>query len=200
MKTITKYIDLYEYSELDDNAKEQAKQDYLDSCRLAEDYSDMCEDDLAYLFPASDLEVQYSLGYCQGDGLNIYGTICLDDLLEHIQDNFSDKELRFLKWCFRSFSTMYKLPYNNQYSYCICDRHDYTEDIIDNLEWYGYRGIKYDVLDKFNSLSQDYMSELCSGYEKGGYEYFYEVEDDEMEDISYLNNWLYTADGKFYAA
>lgn len=196
MKTITRYIDVYEYSELDDNAKERAKNDYLSTCRESFIFTELCEENLAYLLPNSDLKVEYSLASCQGDGFNIYGTICLDDLLNKLSDKFTDEELRFLSWAFNECSTMYKMPCNNRYCYCICDRHDYTEDIIYDLEWHSYRGIKYDVLEKFNKFAKEYMTELCSGFEKDGYDYFYEVDDDEMIEISDANEWFYTADGK----
>ena len=198
MKTITRYIDVYEYSELDDNAKEHAKRDYLDTCREPFIFTNLCEENLAYLLPNSDLKVEYSLASCQGDGFNIYGTVCLDDLLNKLSDKFTDKELRFLRWAFRNYSTMYKMPCNNSgYCYCVCDLHDYTEDIIYELEWHSYRGIQYDVLEKFNKLAKEYMTELCSGFEKDGYDYFYEVSDDEMVEISDANEWYYTSDGSY---
>lgn len=200
MQTITKHFAIYEYSELEDNAKERVKYDYLDSCRDTYYFSDLCEYELVSLFPKSNLKVQYRLAYCQGDGFNIYGTICLDDLLELLKDKFTDKELRFLNWAFHTVSTMYKLPYNNHDCFCICDRHDYTEDIVGNLEWYEYRGIKYDILNKFNELAQKYMTELCKKFENDGYKYFYEIDDDEMEDISNANDWHYLSDGTFFVA
>ena len=194
MQTITKYIDLYEYYELNDDAKERARQEYLETCRDAYFFSDICEENLSFMFPYSDLKVEFSLGYCQGDGFNIYGTICLDDLLDKLTDNFNTKDQRFLRWAFDEFSSMYKMDSNTHYSYCICDRHDYTESVIDDLEWNGYRGIKYNTLEKFNKLSQDYLTDLCKHFEDDGYRFFYEVSDEEMEDISSGNDWMFTSD------
>lgn len=83
MRKITEIreFNVYKFAELSQAAKEKVRDWYLEgqeSCIFTED----CMMRLSELFPNSDLKVQYSLGYCQGDGLNIYGEIRLDELLE----------------------------------------------------------------------------------------------------------------------
>ena len=45
------------------------------------------------LFPNSNLKVEYSLNYCQGDGLNIYGELNIKDILKYL--DFKDVVMRF---------------------------------------------------------------------------------------------------------
>lgn len=43
------------------------------------------------------------------------------------------------------------------------------------------RGIKYDILKKFNELCSEYLCKLCSEMEEGGYDFFYPSEEDVRE-------------------
>ena len=69
MRTITKEVKIYSYSELDERAREKVKNDYmenLDSSIFTEQViEDLKEKGLENLRPL------YSLSYCQGDGLCI---------------------------------------------------------------------------------------------------------------------------------
>ena len=199
MKTVTeiKKYNIYKYSELDDQAKENVKQWYLksqDSYIFEED----CETELNYLFPNSELQVQFSLGYCQGDGFNIYGDISLYDLFCKLYDNFTEKEKKFFEFIFNNYDNYFKMNANRMYSYCICDKYDYIYHIIDELEYDGIRNIRYDTLEKFNNLSKDYMCNLCYKFEKQGYKYFYEISNEDMEEFCECNECWFTEDGKFY--
>lgn len=76
MRAITETITtmVYNFNELSDKAKEKVKEWYLNG----QDAEFFYEDSMAYineLFPNSELDIQFSLGYCQGDGFNIYGEI-----------------------------------------------------------------------------------------------------------------------------
>ena len=39
---------------------------------------------------------------------------------------------------------------------------------------------------------------LAAQYEKYGYEFFYEVDEETMEEVSEGNGWLFNEDGSFY--
>ena len=71
--TITNTYNVYTYNELSEDAKENVRKWYLDGMTdLSFVFAEDCEQDLYNLFGENDLEVQYSLGYCAGDGFNIY--------------------------------------------------------------------------------------------------------------------------------
>lgn len=76
IQVVTDY-ELYKYEELDSKGKEKAKRKYLDEQDEYE-FTDMVEADTTLVFPNSKLKVQYSLSYCQGDGLSVYGKLAFE--------------------------------------------------------------------------------------------------------------------------
>ena len=195
MFKMNKTIHLYKYEKLSETAKEQAKKDYLEA-RDGDFFEENCNDKLYDLFPNSELSVEYSLRYCQGDGLNIYGKLYLDDVLAYIKDKFSEKGLKTLKWIFSNYNTEYTMKRNDRYAYCMCDKHEYMEDIEDNLKCDYIRNIPYELIGKFNRVVQLYMKHLCDDFEADGYEYFYEVSEETMQEDSEINGYLYYSNGE----
>ena len=80
MLKFTKTTKVYEYMELSDDAKENAKQWYLNDDPRSYELTDIFMEDIHQIFPNSKLEVQWSLSSCQGDGVNIYGSVDLHDI------------------------------------------------------------------------------------------------------------------------
>ena len=77
MKTIKRKYNTYDFSELNESAKERARQWYLDDDMRSSDWENEIEQDLMTMFPNSDLHIQFSLNSCQGDGVNIYGELAV---------------------------------------------------------------------------------------------------------------------------
>ena len=75
MKTIKRKYNTYDFSELNESAKERVRQWYLDDDMRSSDWENEIEQDLMIMFPNSDLHIQFSLNSCQGDGVNIYGNL-----------------------------------------------------------------------------------------------------------------------------
>lgn len=75
----TKTINLYEYKELSDKAKQKAREDYNSD----NDYPFLQDDLLEYIheeltdkgYTHTELKPLYSLSYCQGDGVMFEGTV-----------------------------------------------------------------------------------------------------------------------------
>ena len=78
MREIIKKFNVYQYSELSDEAKAKVRSWYIDDPFRAEELTDMINEDLKNLFPNSELKVEWSLSSCQGDGVKClfskYGT------------------------------------------------------------------------------------------------------------------------------
>ena len=201
MKEITRIEKIYDFDELSDSAKETARRNYLDQFRDADDYSTFCVDDLANNhFPDSDLKVEFSLSSCQGDGFNIYGKMDLKDAINFVMqrrkekvEKKSKKFVRFLKWLSEQGYTI-ELPNNRmKYSYCYVECADYDYQILDCLEQDGYTSgykEKENFLEYFDLMFKNCIKELCKEYEKDGYKYFYEVEDEEIKEIWDANEYL----------
>lgn len=208
MRVATVEYKVYKYNELSEEAKEKAKQWYLDG-QEAFIFTDMCKEDLYNLFGKNNLDVQYSLASCQGDGFNIYGTIdtesifkCLEKhnggtQFEKFEDVMTEEEKKIIL-AYANECGEIKLPMNNHYCYSLADYIDVAEDWTWNLEYTDYTEINEDVLVKFERLVRDIFHTLCRGYEKWGYKYFYEVSDEDMEEACDANGWEFTEDGKIF--
>lgn len=211
MRTVTEVFKVYNYNELSETAKEKVKEWYLNDDFRTYDFSDMCNEDLNNLFE-SNLKVQYSLGYCQGDGLNIYGEVYAEDIfkcleehragtqLEEFESVLTEKEKKTIL-CYSNECGGIKLEYNNRYCYSLADYIDIVEEWKFQLESYScFKNINTEVLQKFESLVRGIFEKLCTDYEKNGYEYFYEIDDDEILEVCDCNGWEFYENGEFYAA
>lgn len=206
MRTITKHIDiledyaLYTFSELSEEAKEKVRDWYIyDSCfREAEIFTEDCIYRLEELFPNSDLKVAYSLNYCQGDGLTIYGNIHLPDLFEHIKEHFTEKEKKFMQHIFKEWCDNYEIKLDHRCPFLSKSDFEPNCDIEWELENYWYRAIRYDVLEKFTKYGFEYLSDLCGEFEECGYKFFYEPTDEEIADDLDANDFEFLEDGTIF--
>lgn len=199
MRAVTIVYNVYTFSELTEKAKERVKQDYLSDEIRTDIFSENCMDRLSELFPNSDLKIQYSLNYCQGDGFNIYGRVFFGDLMEVLKDKFTEKEKRFLNWAFKEAGIYsFEMPCNHHYCYCIAYRHEFMEEVFDELEYCGMRDIKENVLEKMNREARLFFQNLCAEFEKIGYDFFYEVSMEELEDWADTNGYEFTEDGTIF--
>lgn len=209
MRTATVEYEVYKYNELSEEAKEKVKQWYLEG-QEPFIFSEMVKEDLNNLFGKNNLDVQYSLSYCQGDGFNIYGEVdastifeCLEKhnggtQLAEFENVLTDKEkktiLHYAKEC-----NPIKLPMNNRYCYSLADYIDIAEDWGYDLECYsGYENINLEVLVKFEQLVRNIFHKLCISYEKWGYEFFYEIPEEELEEICEANEYEFLEDGTIF--
>lgn len=204
--TITTNYDVYKFNELSDDAKEKVKEWYLDG-QEPFIFTDDCENDLYNLFGKNNLKVQYSLGYCQGDGFNIYGSIDAESIfdclkghnggtqLEQFENVLTDKEKKTILHYAEECGEI-ELPMNSRYCYSLAD---YIE-IADPWEYdlYGYKNVNVEALKKFEKLVRDIFGTLCRSYEKWGYEFFYEISDEDLEEICEANGYEFLENGKVF--
>lgn len=206
MKTVMVEYEVYKYNELREEAKEKVKNWYLEG-REPFVFTEDCKEDLNNLFGKNNLNVQYSLGYCQGDGFNIYGKIdaesifnCLEKhnggtQLEKFENVLTEKEkktiLHYAKEC-----REIELPINSRYCYSLAS----YIDVADSWEYdlYGYKNIDVETLQKFEKLVRDIFNTLCSSYEKWGYEYFYEISEEDLEEMCEANGYEFLEDGTIF--
>ena len=60
MEVVTREYKVYNFSELSEDAKEKAKQWYLDDDFRPSEFTEIYEQDLRNIFPDSELKLQYS--------------------------------------------------------------------------------------------------------------------------------------------
>lgn len=199
MKTITKEYEVYTFEELCDKSKESVKEWYLE-CREPDFFTEDCEEYLRELFPNSEIKVEYPLGYCQGDYFTISGEIYFDELLKNISDYFTEKEIKFLMWVL-DWSRMSLVIHSNYRGYCNykTELDDCIGQIVDDLEYECMRGIRVDLLERFGEVAAEYLDDLCGKLKDDGYDYFYEISDDDLAEECAANEWVFTADGAIFA-
>lgn len=209
MVKFIKHVKVYPFSELSEEAKEEAKRWYLNDETRCNDLTLYYESDIGCIFPNSDLNVQWSLNSCQGDGVNIYGSVNLDDILtlpgsgrapefDWSQGYLSEKEIRTIRSYMAAYKDSVDIPMNKSYAYCIADRIDLAEDFRYELENMGFRDIKIEVLEKAEKLVRQIFHQLCMQFEKAGYKYLYEISDEEMEEGCSANEYYFYEDGTWF--
>ena len=209
MRTECVEYKVYKYNELSDRAKEKVKEWYLEGQEPCI-FTDDCEEDLYNLFGENELKVQYSLGYCQGDGFNIYGEINAEDILKCLENHnggtqlekfenvLTDKEKRTIL-NYAAQCGKIKLPNNNRYCYSLADYIDIKDDWEYDLEVYSaYKNINVETLEKFEELVKGIFKTLCKSYEKQGYEFFYEISDEDLEEVCEANGYEFLENGKLF--
>ena len=202
MKTFTTVTVGYTYNELSESAKENVKQWYLnDEIRN----NIFHEDIMLYLhdnFKLSELNVMYSLGYCQGDGLNIYGNLNLYDFLDIWQA--SPKEKKTIEFYIDRALYQYTFVKDNIYCYSckfIDKKHidDTVEEFITELQDNQISNIKKPLISQFFNDMIDYFESLDAEFEHDGYNYLYNCDDEEVEDFCVANDYYFTKKGEFIA-
>ena len=119
-----------------------------------------------------------------------------NDLIEY----FTEKELRTISRYSSECGTDIKLPMNNHYNYCCVDRIDLAEEWENDLWYANYKNVNKELLQKLEKYVITIIERLCADYEKYGYEFFYEVDDETMEEACEANEWKFLEDGTFFVA
>lgn len=212
MEIVTREYKVYNFSELSEDAKEKVKQWYLDDDFRPQEFENIYTEDLHYLFNNSDLKMQFSLSCCQGDGLNIYGKLDLMDVFAVIRDTghsgeqfkqykdlFSEHEQKTIEAYMEACGREIELPYNIHYCYCVDDRVDFADEWIEILEYCRYKNIQIDTIRKMEKLVGMMFENLSATYEKYGYDYFYNADDEVVNEACEANEWRFLEDGTFFA-
>ena len=214
MKTITKTYKVYNYNELSDEAKEKVQQHYLDDPVRNDLFYENCMETIYSLFPQSDLKVQYSLSYCQGDGFNTYGTLDVFNLINLMRnkeklpfsllnkiekdiDAFTNKELDMISQYYNYYCSSIKIPYNTHYCYSQSDYIDFADDWVEELA-NAEMEYNYDLIIQFEDFVKNFFSELNSMFEKEGYNFLYNVSEKEIKGWCEANKYMFLEDGTLF--
>lgn len=201
MRTITKEFKVYHYGELSEEAREKVKRWYLDDELRTDLFYEDLTSFLAENYKRSNLDVCFSLGYCQGDGLNIHGKINLYDFLEKWEAD--EKTKRTVEKYIDSSFNEYTFEKNNHYCYSckfidIKYINDMVTEFISDLKYNGIRGIKTDIIKAFFNDLFNHFERLDEEWEKAGYKYLYEAEEWEIEDFCAANDYEFLEDGTVF--
>lgn len=184
----------YTYDELSDNARKKVKQWFLNDPFRNDEFHCIIKDRLKCDFINSDLNVIYSLACCQGDGLNITGKVNLYDFIEFWKA--SEKEKRRIEFYIDNAFNYYTFAENNHYCYSckFIDKKwisDTIDEFINELEYQCLKNINNETIEKFFNDLIDYFAELDKEYEKDGYNYLYDADEDEISECCDINEWYF---------
>lgn len=206
MRKIEKTV--YTFDELSDKAKSRAREWLLDDTIRAQLFEDDVNEELKYLFPKSNLHVEFSLGYCQGDGLNTCGEFDFSDMLtvsqraSHVSDplcNFTDKEKARLTF-YIPYVGKYTFESNTHYCYsCKFIDMKYMEhtahEWIESLKYDCIRDIDFNLIRRFLHVSFEWMEAYDRETEKAGYEYLY-PDDETLSEECIINGYEFFENGE----
>lgn len=191
MKTYRKYINAYLFNELSEKAKEKAKESYLQDCHEPTSFSNDLRMNLIEDCGLCYLKTYYSLNYCQGDGLCLYGKIESNEIFDN--PKFRKIALNGLRGGQIKSVTenLYKIDFTHSGRYYYSN--STTIEVQENS--YDITDKQYDLLKKVEQNIKDWYFDFCDKWEKIGYDYFYNVSDDEIQEISEVNDWYYDVNG-----
>lgn len=217
MRTVVipaKEIKVYKFEELSDTAKEKVRISFTED----EIYSIIFQEDIAEClknnYPNSNLNVEYSLCCCQGDGLNIYGTLDRVDALEIFKNpkikfkglkiKPSEKEIKRMKFYLDYMEEIQLQANQRRYSYSykfrqIEDVEYEVEEIVCNLQChYNLRQVDAKLISTCLEVIYRHFQELDRELENKGYNFLYEFSDGRIKEECDANDWEYTANGVLY--
>lgn len=197
MRKVIEEKTVYLFSELSDEAKEKVRNWYLEN-QDTYIFSEDCKEELNEIFPNSELDVEYSLNYCQGGGFNIFGNLDIDDFIVYAGEYLSSKQIRLLKFIAKEFSRCIKLPRNPRYGYCYVDTIDFSGEVICWMEDCKFRDIPEAEIEHIECVIKEIIKEICKEFEDNGYKYFYEISDEDLEEACDANCWEFLEDGSTY--
>lgn len=191
MKKYNQIVEAYNYSELSEEAKEVAKEKYISTCRDPYMFTEDLIEDLRATYGLFNLKTHYSLGYCQGDGLCLYGKI--DDSEIFSNKLFKKIALKGLvgKQISSAEDAIAGVAFNHSGRYYYAKSTDIES--IDNH--YNMTEKQQIIVDKVIENITNWYLEFCSEWKNIGYDFFYEVDEETMIDMSQANQWVYDENG-----
>lgn len=192
MVTITKKINLYEYNELEEKAKERAKENFLETRRELDNdmFTEIAMEIIRNYFQFTDgLEIQYSLSSSQGDGVNIYG-------------KFDLRNVEGMDWLKLEIDN-FELTENFRYCYSLKSQTETetVDEIISDFECaFGHEITNWQVMEirKMVETVFEKLKKAEKEIEDYGYKFFYEVSDAEIKEYADANGVLYLYNGTEY--
>ena len=190
MKKLAKKNVAYRYDELERCAQEKAKTKYLAEERLPQFFSENLVEMLSGKFGLKNLKTYYSLGYCQGDGLCLYGKIEWTELF----DNDKFKKIAFKGIHYKQIQSIENELQGIDFDY---QSRYYCANSVDiQSREYDPTDKQMEVIDKIVENVKSWHFSFCKEWEKIGYDYFYEISDSDMQEICDANDYLFTKDGQ----
>lgn len=201
-RIMTKTYEVFNYNELSDDAKEKVRQWWLEDQDAQFFKDDMVLENLNHEFGLTDLDCSFSLSSCQGDGLCLHGKIYFDD----IRKNETLKEIAFANLTEDDFENLKVIEESCSYIdfHRINTRYAHANTVNIDIDYYVET--EFEKSKPFNNILitkdkilkniKKWYFEQCARFEKMGYEYFYEISDEDMAELCEANGYEFYENGK----
>lgn len=192
MKTIE--LTLYKFDELSDESKQNAIETqrnsdyniYLDS------FDDDAHEQIIDAGFRGKIKLQYSLSYCQGDGLS-FSCDYFDKLNDLFIEILGEGKQKTIDCLINNCS--FVLKSNNQY--CFASKND-LDFYLDNYYVKSQSNIDL-VVEKVREKLENLYIDLCKSLEKQGYnEIDYQNSDEYISEMLISNDYDFTENGVIY--
>lgn len=188
---------VYKFEELSEEAQSKVMANEREWWQS--DFELLIKDFLVTKFPNSELQYQYSLSYCQGDGFNFYGKIDIKDIVKIVSLSVSEIEIlnEIEEYLY------FKKHYNKRYCYSMTFNDCFNIDKILNLleydynenpELFAYSFKTYEsVLNKILNGLREFFNKEEKNFEKLGYDMIYPsiescIENGDFDEYEYFVN------------
>lgn len=197
MKEITRTFNVYQFSELSDTAKERAVQDYSET--LDTEWFDYIiehwQEKLASI-GFINAEIYFSHFYSQGEGAGFISDIDTDlmcDALILCADSYQDA--KWINAAREAFETgmleLTAITHHGHYYHANSYRFEQSNYLQDNAAGERIVQIFDDIEHVRYQLCEQIRIDLIKAYE-------YQTSEEQIEEISDINDWYYLEDGSFY--
>lgn len=195
MRIITKEFKIYKYEELSKKAKEKVKQDYIEDTDPNNFTYDLI-DDLRSI-GLKNLRSYYSLSYYQGDGVCLAGYIDFEEITPQLKKIFCKDFILSDYKIFNSLKKYSRIDFNNIGTYY--HKNSVEIDIyIDGSFDIKKRNNHRKLSDKLIKNVKEWYFDKCDEYEKLGYEFFYGIEDEDLEEFCDAMKYEFLEDGTIF--
>jgi hypothetical protein len=212
-------VKLYKFDELSKEAQEYAIEKWrnsmewdIESSMITEHFEEVLKEKH---LPNEDIE--WSLAYCQGDGVAFYGTVYNDDIKIIAKNFLNDEDYKLLEAIhnedFTVEAKIYRNSYGYRYSHWNTMEVEMNHDDIDNMIYYlhdiekDYDSEEYtEAYNKINNLINSieeylssYIKDVSRELERDGYaEIEYLQSDESIEETIKCNDYEFTEDGEMH--
>lgn len=187
---------LYKFDELVVDAQQNAIEEYRENQYIDLDmFNESVKEQIEEAGFYEDVKLQYSLSYCQGDGLSfecnrIKESVLLSFFAEILGKNKEKTAKIIMKYC------TFECTGNKGSHYCYASKGDISYEFDD---YSGNKNLIHEIVSKVEDKVKELYLNLCKEFENQGYkELEYLRSDENIREILLENEYEFLKSGKRY--
>lgn len=115
-----------------------------------------------------------------------------------MKEVFTEKEIKILNFYFKQISdSTIELPQTRGYA-CSAVMAYVEPNLIESLEYNKIRNINKKLIKKFEKFFIESLMILTKEFEERGYDFFYEISKEDLQEYCESNDYWFYENGEFY--